>query len=127
VSNLLREYSICRVASVAAVDVKTAAKTVLFPVPSGKVFYPALVVVRDPSASMAGGTEYDFGVGADATGWVQNVDLSSLTTLGTDYYIISGLSAKFTECAALSEFGVKVITGTTAACTATFDVFGFVV
>jgi len=122
----LNEYSICKVSTTASVDMKTAAKTTLYTVPTGKTFYPVLVVVREPSASMAGGSDYDIGTGANADTWRQTVDLSSMTTLATDYMAISGADVtKYTDCAAASAFGIKVITGTTGACTATIDVFGF--
>ena len=122
----LNEYSICKVATVTGVDMKTAAKTTLFTVPVGKTFYPVMVVIREPSASMSGGTDYDLGTGANADTWRQTVDLSSMTTLSTDYMVIAGADVtKYTDCAAASVFGIKVITGTTAACTATIDVFGF--
>jgi len=122
----LNEYAITKVATVTGVDMKTAGKTVLYTVPTGKTFYPVFVVVREPSASMAGGTDYDFGTGANADTWRQAVDLSSMTTPGTDYMVIAGADiTKYTDCAATSEFGIKVITGTTADCTATIDVFGF--
>ena len=122
----LREKSISLMSTTASVDMKTAAKTTLYTVPTGKTFYPVMVVVREPSASMAGGTDYDIGTGANADTWRQTVDLSSMTTLATDYMVISGADVtKYTDCAAASVFGIKVITGTTAACTATIDVFGF--
>ena len=122
----LNEYSICKVATVTAVDMKTAAKTTLYTVPTGKTFYPVFVVIREPSASMAGGTDYDIGTGVNADTWRQTVNLSSMTTLATDYMVIAGADVtKYTDCAAASVFGIKVITGTTAACTATIDVFGF--
>lgn len=122
----LNENSICRVATVSAVDMKTAGKTTLYTVPTGKTFYPVFVVIREPSASMAGGTDYDLGTGANADTWRQTVDLSSMTTLSTDYMVITGADVtKYTDCAATSVFGIKVITGTTATCTATIDVFGF--
>ena len=105
---------------------KTAAKTTLYTVPTGKTAYVTHVVVREPSASMAGGTDYDIGTGANADTWRQTVDLSSMTTLATDYMVISGADVtKYTDSAAASVFGIKVITGTTAACTATIDVFGY--
>jgi hypothetical protein len=113
------------VASVADVDVQTAGKTTLYTVPAGKVFIPVFVVVRSPSASMAGGTEYDFGSGASCDDWVQDVDLSGLTTPDTDSYIVAGQGAVYPVQTAGAEFGVKVVTGTTAACTATLDVFGY--
>ena len=122
----LNENAISRLATVSAVDMKTAGKTNLYTVPTGKTLYVTNVVVREPSASMAGGTDYDFGTGANADTWRQTVDLSSMTTLGTDYMVIAGADVtKYTDSAAASVFGVKVITGTTVACTATVDIFGF--
>jgi len=124
----LKENAIAKVATVTGVDMQTAAKTTLYTVPTGKVFYPMMIVVRDPSASMAGGSDYDIGTGANADTWRQAVSLVSMTTLGTDFMIIHGADVtKYTECAAADVFGIKVITGTTAACTATLDVFGYLV
>jgi len=122
----LEESAITRLATVAGVDMKTAQKNTLYTVPTGKTLYVTHVVVREPSASMAGGTDYDFGTGANADTWRQTVNLSSMTTADTDYMVISGADVtKYTDSAALAVFGIKVITGTTAACTATIDVFGF--
>jgi len=122
----LNENAITRLATVSGVDMKTAGKTNLYVVPSGKTLYVTHVIVREPSASMSGGTDYDLGTGANCDTWRQSVDLSSMTTLATDYMVISGADVtKYTDCAAASVFGIKVITGTTAACTATIDVFGF--
>ena len=122
----LNENSIARLATVSGVDMKTAGKTTLYTVPTGKTLYVTHVVVREPSASMAGGTDYDIGTGANADTWRQTVDLSSMTTASTDYMVISGADVtKYTDSAAAAVFGIKVITGTTAACTATIDVFGF--
>ena len=121
----LRELAITKVATVAGVDMKTAAKTTLFTVPTGKIFYPFAVCIRKPSASMAGGTDYDIGSGANADTWKQTNDLSSLTTLATDMVFITAGGTKYSGEVAAAAFGIKVITGTTAACTATIDVFGF--
>ena len=122
----LNEYATTKLATVSGVDMKTAGKTTLYTVPTGKTLYVTHVVIREPSASMAGGTDYDFGTGASADTWRQTVDLSSMTTLATDYMVISGADVtKYTDSAAAAVFGIKVITGTTAACTATLDVFGF--
>ena len=122
----LIENSIARLSTTSGVDMKTAAKTTLYTVPTGKTAYVTHVVVREPSASMSGGTDYDIGTGANADTWRQTIDLSSMTTANTDYMVISGADVtKYTDSAAASVFGIKVITGTTAACTATIDVFGF--
>jgi len=117
----LAENSVTKLSTTTAVDVKTAQANTLYVVPTGKVAYITHVVIRDPSASMAGGTEYDF------TTWKQNVDLSSLTTLGTDYIVLDCNNTKYTEQVAGTAFQITVVTGTTATCTATIDVFGFLV
>jgi len=121
----LNELALTIVASVATVDMKTAGKTILYTVPVGKIFYPFAIIVRVQSASLAGGTEYDFGIGANCDTWKQNQDLSSLTAV-TDYIIVTALT-KFQNCVAGSEFGIKVITGSTGAATATIDVIGYLV
>lgn len=122
----LNEYAITKVATVTGVDMKTGGLTTLYTVPAGKTFYPMFVVVREPSANMAVGTDYDFGTGGSANTWRQTIDLSSMTTSGTDYMVIGGADVtKYTDCAAASVFGIYVNTGTSATCTATIDVFGF--
>jgi hypothetical protein len=117
----LREHAITLLESTGSVDMKTAASTTLLTVPAGKVAYITHVVIRDPSASMAGGTDYDF------TQWKQTVDLSSLTTANTDYIVLDGENTKYQELAAGTAFQITVNTGTTAACTTTIDVFGYLV
>jgi len=77
----LNEISITRLATVSGVDMKTAAKVNLYTVPNGKTLYVTQIVIRESSASMAGGTDYDFGTGANADTWRQTIDLSSMTTL----------------------------------------------
>ena len=121
-----KEKGIMLMATVLAVDMQTSVKTILYTCPAGKSFYPDHLVVRDASASLAGGNDYDFGTGANCDTWMQTVDLSSMTTPGTDYKKIDPGNTKFSKCAAGSEFGIKPITGSTAACTATIDVFGFI-
>lgn len=122
----LNELALAIVVSVPSVDMKTAGRTVLYTVPVGKIFYPFAIIVRVTSGSLAGGTEYDLGVGANCDTWKQNVDLSTMTTAGTDYWIIAG-ETKFQNCVASTEFGIKVITGATGAATATIDVIGYLV
>lgn len=122
----LNECSLAIVATKAGVDMQTAGKTILYTVPVGKTFYPFAIVVRLASGSLDGGTEYDFGTGANCDTWVQDVSLTLLTTPNTDYKIVTALQ-KLTNCAAGTEFGVKVITGSTGAATATIDVIGYLV
>lgn len=109
------------------IDSKTVASTTIFTTPIGKVTRISHVIVRNPTASMAGGTDFKFG-----TGFRNNaaVDLSTLTTANTDYMVLlnataAGADQKCTEIAAATAFALQVVTGTTAACNATYDVFGF--
>jgi len=121
----MQENALTRLGTQTGVDMKTAAKTTVYTVPPGKVAIISHIVIRNPSASMAGGTDYDFGSGANADTWKQTVNLSSLTTLNTDSIVLDGNNTKFAEEAAAAAIGVKVITGSSAACTATIDIFGF--
>ncbi|MBN1844783.1 MAG: hypothetical protein JW810_03805 [Sedimentisphaerales bacterium] len=123
---MMAEGAITRLGSAANVDMQTAQKNDLLTVPTGRTVIVTHVVVRDISASLAGGTDYDFGTGVNADGWVQGVDLSGMTNPGTDVRILDTGQAVYSRCAAESVFGVKVNTGATAATTATIDVFGYV-
>ena len=103
------------------------AKTTVYTVPAGKTAVITHVVIRSPSASLAGGTDFDIGSGANADTWRQTIDLSSMTAV-TDYMVIPSISAvpvKYTLEAAGSAFGIKPITGATLDSTATMDVFGY--
>lgn len=111
----------------ATIDMKTAATTTIYTTPAGKVTRIALIVVRDPTATLAGGTSYAFG-----TGFRNNaaVDLSSLTTANTDYIMLYnhtnvGNDQKSTEIAASTAVALTVTTGSTGAASATIDVFGY--
>jgi len=122
----LAENAITKVATVSGVDMQTVGKTILYTVPAGKTFYPTAVIIREPSASLAGGTDYDLGTGALCNTWRQAINLATLTTLGTDFMVIQGADVtKYTDCAAASVFGIYVNTGSTVPATATIDLFGF--
>lgn len=98
-------------------------KTVLYTVPTAKKAIVTHVVVRSPTASLAGGNDFDFGDGANADTWKTAVDLSGLTAT-TDCIVIENTS-KFTIFDAGDEFGVKPATGATADADATIDIFGY--
>jgi len=80
--------------------------------------------VRNPTASLAGGTDFDFGDGANADTWKNTVNLSTMTAT-TDYMVVDGSNAKYTIFDAGDAFGVKPVTGATADAEATIDVFGY--
>jgi len=115
----IREVSIGLLVSVAAVDMSTGAKETLFTVPVGKKCIITHVIVHSASAAL--GADNDFGDGADATTWLQTVDLS--TVAANEWYVIESNGVAYTIFDAGDVFGVKKIAGT--AQTATIDVFGY--
>jgi hypothetical protein len=115
----LKEKGISLLGS-ASVDMKTAAATTIFTVPVGKVCRITSVVVRDASASLAGGTSYSI------TNWRAAFSLAALTTANTGYIEVFGADlAQYVETAAGVAVQITVTTGSTAAATATVDVFGY--
>jgi len=100
---------------------QTVAATEIYRVPYNKVAYITAVVIRDPSANMVGGTDYDI------LQWKQNFSLASLTTPGTDYIVLDGENTKYQEISASTSVTITVVSGTSASCTATIDVFGYLV
>jgi hypothetical protein len=119
----LRENAITLLAS-ASVDTQNGdAKSTVFTVPTGKSAIITHVVIRSPSGSLAGGTDFDIGSGANADTWLQTNDLSAMTAT-TDYKVITS-TTKYTIEVAGAAFGIKPITGATADTTATMEVFGY--
>lgn len=117
----LRENAITRISTTASVDMKTAASTALFTVPVGKTFYVDHVVIRNNSASLAGGTSYGF------TSWRSGIDLSGMTVT-TGFRVLNMVdNTTYTAIAAGAIFYFIVTTGATAAGTATIDVYGYLV
>lgn len=119
----LREKSICLLASVSGVDMKTVAKEVLYTIPVGKKCIITHVIIRDPTDSLLGGTEYDLGDGANCDTWVQDTNLAGMTS--TAHYYVVHAAAVYVIFDAGDVFGIKPITGSTAAADATLDVFGY--
>lgn len=123
----LSENAITLLGSV-VVDLQNGdAKTVVFTVPLGKTMVVTHVVIRSPSGSLAGGTDFDIGSGVNADTWRQTIDLSSLTAV-TDYIVIPSIAAtpvKYTLEAAAAAFGILPVTGATGDETATMDLFGY--
>lgn len=104
----------------ATIDMKTAATTTIFTTPVGKVTRIAFVVVRDATASLAGGTSYTI------TNFRATFSLANLITAGTGYLIVQANDlTQFTETAASTAIQLTVTTGSTAAANATIDVFGY--
>ena len=99
------------------------AKSTVYTVPVGKTMIPVCVVIRSPSGSLAGGTDFDIGSGASADTWKQTNNLAALTAT-TDYKVITD-STKYTMEVAGAVFGILPVTGATADVTATMELFGY--
>lgn len=109
----------------ATVDLQNGdSKTTAYTVTAAKSAIVTHVIIRNPTASLAGGTDFDIGDGASADTWKTTIDLSSLTAT-TDCIIIVPPTAKFTVFDAADEFGILPVTGATADAQATMDVFGY--
>lgn len=104
----------------ATIDMKTAATTTIYTTPVGKVTRVVAIVVRDATASLAGGTSYSI------TNWRQTFSLANLVTANTGYVHVYGADlAQYTEIAASTAVQLTVTTGSTAAANATIDVWGY--
>lgn len=102
-------------------------KQTVYIVPVGKIAQIFFFVIRNPTATLLGGSDYDFGSGAAANTWRQTVTLVSMTTAVTDYMVIPSIAAvpvKYTHEVAGAEIGIKPITGSTGAANATVEVWG---
>lgn len=97
-------------------------KTTIYTVPSGKEAIITHLVIQKPTASLAGGTDFDFGDGANADTLKQAVDLSGLTA-STDYIVIP-IEAKTTIFNAGDALGIMPVTGSTADADATIEFWG---
>ena len=129
----LRESAITLVAST-VIDMKVTTKQVFFTVPTSKVFIPFCLVISQPSASLAGAVDTDFGAGANADDWLTTISLANFTAT-TDYGILkqaeqSGdpiVPVKKTINIAGDVWGAKVITVSTGVATVTVDLFGYLI
>jgi len=128
----LRENALTLVASV-EVNMKTETKQTIFTVPADKVFVPVMVIVREPSATLAGAVDTDFGAGANADDWLLQISLNAFTAT-TDYGILMQPAQaagppiapeKKTINVAGDVWGVLVNTVSTGAATVTMDLYGY--
>lgn len=115
----LKEKGISLLGS-ATIDMKTAASTTIFTVPTGKTARITHVVVRDPTDSLAGGTSYTI------TNFRSTFSLAALTGGATKYMVVQATDlTEYTETGAGVAVQLTVTTGSTAAANATIDVFGY--
>jgi len=101
----------------AVIDMKTAQANTIFV--ADRTCRITRVIVRDPSASLAGGTSYSI------TNFLQTFSLVNLTTVAGYTIVQPTALALYTETAAGTAVQLTVTTGSTLAATATVDVFGY--
>lgn len=98
-------------------------KSDVYAVPVGKNAIVTHTVIRNPTGSLAGGTDFDIGAGVGADSWKTGIDLSSLTET-TDSIVIAN-NAKTTVLYPGDVFGIIPVTGATLDVQAVMDVFGY--
>lgn len=94
-----------------------------YTVPAGKNAIVLAVIPHNPTASLAGGTDFDIGAGANRDTFKTAVDLSAMTAI-TDGKVIFDDAVKKTVLVAGDTFGIKPITGSTADADCTWDILG---
>ena len=105
----------------------------LYTVPANKRAIVTMVVLRDPSATLAGCNDVDFGVGTTAAveSFLNNETGIGDMTATTDYMVLTAASDEYTiidgddSTAAKRTFSMYLVTGSTGSATATVDVFGY--
>ena len=123
----MQENAITKLAS-ATVNLQNGdGKSTIYTVPAGKKMIVTHVIIRSPTASLADGTDFDLGDGANADTWRNAISLTTLTA-STDFIVIPSVAAtpvKYTIFDAGDEFGIKPVTGATADADATAELFGY--
>lgn len=116
-----KENVITKMSTTTGVDMKTAASTTLYTTPAGKSLIVDYIRIRSNSASLAGGTSYAW------TNWRAAVDLSGMTTTNGSRPLYSVDNTTYVPIPPLTAFQLVITTGSNAACTATIDVWGYLI
>ena len=125
----LKETSFSLLAS-ASLNAQTLTKQTVYTVPAGKTMIPMFAIIRSVSASLVGLTDLDMGGDSGAGDWIQEIDLSHITTT-TNFIPISHMLGSrpqpfyFPVYAEATVFGVKINVGSTGAATFVVDLFGY--
>ncbi len=122
-------------------DDSDASKIDLYTPPPGKNCIIEYVILREPSGTLAGAVDINFGIGAGTTGsWLDNEDSIVDMDQTDDYMVLErtqhiGVADTQYEHSVIDgddatannrTFGIYVVTGaTTDAATVTIDVFGY--
>ena len=115
------------------IDCQSLVKQTIYTVPDDVIMIPHCLVIREPSATLAGLIDADFGSGASANTWLQQISLDAFTGI-TDYGIIAQpdqaagppiVPVKKTIEIAAAVWGIKINTGSTGVATVTMELFGY--
>jgi len=96
----------------------------IYTIPAGKKMIPVFLVIKEPTASLAGGTDFDTGDGVACTTWLQAVNLADLIA-ATQFRVISSDNVTYTIFDAGDVFGIIPVTGATLDADAKADLFGY--
>lgn len=119
-SALLKEKSCTLLGSASGVDLHTNQANTIYTTPSGKVTRIMFAVIRDYTASLAGGSSFTI------TGLRSAFSLNSITTANTGYVVIRAADlTESTEIAASTAVVLTVTDGADASVTGTVDIFGY--
>jgi len=129
-----KEKGIMLLGTKTGVDMNAATtKTILYTVPAGKRAIITHVIIRDPSATLAGCDDADFGTGAACAtenflnteigigDMTATTDFMVLTAESDEYTIIDGDAADAVD----REFGIYMDNAADGNATATIDTFGY--
>jgi len=130
--SILRENALTLLSST-SVNMQTNTKQAFFTVPVGKKMVVDFIGVRNPSATLVGAVDTDFGSGAGADDWILQVTLAGLTGTTHTAKIAQPDQAagppivpvQKTVYVAGDIFGCIVNTDSTGAATVTMDLFGY--
>ena len=129
----MKRDGLSRLSTTTGVDMQTGAKQVLYTPPAGERGIPTHLLIIDPSATLDGCDDVDFGTGASADTGLNNETGIGDMTATTDYMLLPLENNEYTivdgDAAALvdRQFGIKVIDGSDGVATATIMVLGIVV
>lgn len=132
-----KSYGLLSSTSITIGTNSNSTKINLYTVPAGKNGIVEYIILREPSATLAGANDLNFGVGAGTTGsWIDGetgvVDMTATDDymvlertnhISNDFSVIDGDDSTANN----RTFGIYVVAGaTSAAATVTIDVFGYI-
>lgn len=117
-------HVIQRISSTSGVNMSSGT-TLLYTVSASNTAIFTHAIIRNASAALTDGTNYDFGSTTLASDWIQDVNCSLLTNSSVVLVVAPTTGSAYAAFTAGSAFYMKVGTGTTLGSTAVIDLFGY--